>query len=309
MLTDLKLHSLLIKLLKGCFVNNTMFPKIKISLIILFCSSNLSFAEEIFLKSGKMANGKIIEKNHNYIKIYSDGLTMPYWMEEIQSIDGQDIDTWKKNNKESILNTAEPEENLGDKLYYINQKYNIKLKIPQNWNVLSRDKNTEYFNLLKNMMPSSAAELVCFMSENPSNVTSGPDSQYNPLPLITIAQKVITLQNQDAVINARQAIANTIENQKQRIATEENGSSNSRIGFALVKNTLGEQIIRFPKIEEAPSPGENKKILYTTYMYSHINKENTKMYSYIMMCGCWLDDADRYINTLDEVAINLVALD
>jgi hypothetical protein len=50
-----------------------------------------TFAETIGLKSGKTVEGKIIEKNDEYIKIDFQGVSLTYYNDEIESIDGQSL--------------------------------------------------------------------------------------------------------------------------------------------------------------------------------------------------------------------------
>jgi len=70
-------------------------------LIILVLAISLYFpvlalAEIIVLKSGKTVEGKLIEKTDKYIKIDFQGVVLPYFLEEIQSIDGYVLKSDKK---------------------------------------------------------------------------------------------------------------------------------------------------------------------------------------------------------------------
>lgn len=58
-------------------------------LIILFLFPILVSAETITLKSGKTVEGKLIEKTDKYIKIDFQGIPLTYYLDEIESIDGQ----------------------------------------------------------------------------------------------------------------------------------------------------------------------------------------------------------------------------
>lgn len=52
---------------------------------------NIAFAETISLKSGKKIEGKVIEKTDKYIKLDFYGTPITYFIDEIESIDGQKI--------------------------------------------------------------------------------------------------------------------------------------------------------------------------------------------------------------------------
>lgn len=54
------------------------------------CLSMSAFAETIVLKSGKTITGKLIEKTDEYIKIDFQGVSLTYFLDEIESIEGQD---------------------------------------------------------------------------------------------------------------------------------------------------------------------------------------------------------------------------
>lgn len=61
-------------------------------LILALCFPALIFAESITLKSGKIIEGKIIEKTDKYIKIDFYGVLMPFYFDEIESIDGAKLE-------------------------------------------------------------------------------------------------------------------------------------------------------------------------------------------------------------------------
>jgi len=55
--------------------------------MFLFISSSI-FAETIILKSGKTLEVKIVEKTDTYIKVDIDGISITYYLDEIENIDG-----------------------------------------------------------------------------------------------------------------------------------------------------------------------------------------------------------------------------
>ncbi len=71
-----------------------------IFILVLF-SAATSFAETVVLKSGKVIEGKIVEKNDDSIKIDSgSGVAITYYLDEIKTMDGQD--TASKNAPDAI---------------------------------------------------------------------------------------------------------------------------------------------------------------------------------------------------------------
>jgi len=62
-------------------------------LIVLVCLgfllSSIAFADTITIKSGKTIEGKIVERTDEYIKIDFHGVPIIYYLDEIESIDGE----------------------------------------------------------------------------------------------------------------------------------------------------------------------------------------------------------------------------
>jgi len=58
-------------------------------LVVMFFYPILVSAETILLKSGKTVEGKLIERADSYITIDFEGVTLTYFLDEIESIDGQ----------------------------------------------------------------------------------------------------------------------------------------------------------------------------------------------------------------------------
>ena len=68
----------------------------QIFLVLWICLSmtTLCFSSEIVLKSGQKLQGKIVEKTEQYIKFDSGiGMSVTYYMDEISSLDGQEVQT------------------------------------------------------------------------------------------------------------------------------------------------------------------------------------------------------------------------
>ncbi|MBM3251389.1 MAG: hypothetical protein FJZ11_01230, partial [Candidatus Omnitrophica bacterium] len=61
---------------------------ISLSLILSLFLQNNTFAETIVLKSGKTIEGKIIERTDEDITIDFYGVPVPYFLDQIESVDG-----------------------------------------------------------------------------------------------------------------------------------------------------------------------------------------------------------------------------
>lgn len=72
-----------------------MAKKIITALLLMILSSITSvFAETIVLKSGKTIEGKIINKTDKYIKMDISGIPITYYLDDIESIDGNRINSF-----------------------------------------------------------------------------------------------------------------------------------------------------------------------------------------------------------------------
>ncbi|MDD5356047.1 MAG: hypothetical protein PHY56_05895, partial [Candidatus Omnitrophica bacterium] len=60
---------------------------------IFFLAQTISYAETIVLKSGRTVEGNLIEKTDKYIKIDFQGVPLTYFFDEIESIDGEKINS------------------------------------------------------------------------------------------------------------------------------------------------------------------------------------------------------------------------
>lgn len=62
--------------------------KIIFVLAILSLMTSLSFAETIYLKNGSVVKGTVLEKTDDQIEVDVNGMTMTYYADEIERIDG-----------------------------------------------------------------------------------------------------------------------------------------------------------------------------------------------------------------------------
>jgi tetratricopeptide (TPR) repeat protein len=78
----------------------------------------LTLAETIVLKSGKTVEGKLIEKTDKYIKIDFQGVPLTYFSDEIQSVDGVNIDEAEKRvNIQPAISKENTNTISNDKIY------------------------------------------------------------------------------------------------------------------------------------------------------------------------------------------------
>lgn len=68
-----------------------MKKKILILIFAIFFLSSFCFAETIKLKSGKTVEGKIIEQTDKYIRTELYGIMITFYLDDIESIDGQKV--------------------------------------------------------------------------------------------------------------------------------------------------------------------------------------------------------------------------
>jgi len=89
-----------------------MKKKAQIILILLacLCLPFLAYAETIVLKSGKTVEGKLIEKTDKYIKIDFEGVILTYFLDEIKSIDAEQLvaSSEKKEEVKINVNISDP---------------------------------------------------------------------------------------------------------------------------------------------------------------------------------------------------------
>lgn len=61
-------------------------------LLIVFCFVSISFASTVVLESGQRVEGDIIERDEDYIKVSYDGVEVTFYLDEIITIDGIEVE-------------------------------------------------------------------------------------------------------------------------------------------------------------------------------------------------------------------------
>ena len=72
-----------------------------LALLVCLFQSDLSFGEVVFLKSGKVIDGEIVEKAKDYIKVKYNGLEVYYENKYIQKIESQGPDSALTQSKQA----------------------------------------------------------------------------------------------------------------------------------------------------------------------------------------------------------------
>ncbi len=135
-----------------------------ILLLLTLCFPISTFAETILLKSGKTVEGKLIEKTNNYIKIDFQGVSLTYYFDEIDSIDGvnpalksaQELDFSKeKNLNESIDKNKVTEEILEISGTKKQLEQDLKLKENQYAEEFKTNTDPETYALILNSIQES----------------------------------------------------------------------------------------------------------------------------------------------------------
>lgn len=100
------------------------------SLFFSFLPLHLTFSEIIKLKSGKVVEGRIVEKTDSYIKVDFVGVPLVYFFDEIDSIDGESQGNLAGIPKEAIDFNEQgiiygKEGNSDKAIYYLNKAIEI----------------------------------------------------------------------------------------------------------------------------------------------------------------------------------------
>ena len=71
-------------------------------LVFVLCFCPLSFAEVIYLKSGKNVEGQIIGKTDTFVKVKFHGVVLTYYWDDIGHIDGEFSQTSLRKEKDKV---------------------------------------------------------------------------------------------------------------------------------------------------------------------------------------------------------------
>jgi hypothetical protein len=121
---------------KGC--------KLRISVIIglaLFINPKTVFSETLILKSGQKIEGKILEKTEEYIKIDFQGVTLTYFLDEIENIPAK-----PRAFKTAIITYNLSGLQNGEEIVYIDgNKFATDVNVTETIAGVSRESKVRYF--------------------------------------------------------------------------------------------------------------------------------------------------------------------
>jgi hypothetical protein len=99
----------------------------------ILCFPAFIYAETILLKSGKVVDGKIIEKTNKYLRIDFEGIPLVYFFDEIESINGE------KPNFPSLDNKTDFK--AGQEKYFFDKTGAFKIIPPEGFDKIVEVKN------------------------------------------------------------------------------------------------------------------------------------------------------------------------
>ena len=80
--------------------------------LILLMIPCLVFGETVYLKSGKKVEGKIVDKGADYIKVDMGGMTLTYYQEDIDRVEGGDVKFDQPANLPATQSAYQPTDDL-----------------------------------------------------------------------------------------------------------------------------------------------------------------------------------------------------
>ncbi len=119
------------------------------------------YAETLTLKSGKIVEGKIVEKSDNFIKIEIEGIPLTYYLDQLDLIDGQKVVLPVAKSAETVTGQDSPslakqqvvavEESPSDKLSIVEKEMLKKIEDAQSKVTRSRQVSTTKMDSHKTM--------------------------------------------------------------------------------------------------------------------------------------------------------------
>lgn len=160
-------------------------------LIFLLLFAGNSSAEKVYLKSGKVIEGEITEKEEQYIKINYNGVNLTYWLDEIERIGNQ--------NSPSEVGISELISSDSSEKFYYDKERNLKIAIPTGWVVIDKSNPKE----LAKEVSSNVTGIICLFKQDfnlntPLIVVSinFPSQEYNTIENYAVVLKERNLDRQ-----------------------------------------------------------------------------------------------------------------
>ncbi|MBL7084505.1 MAG: hypothetical protein ISS43_00140 [Candidatus Omnitrophica bacterium] len=150
-------------------------------LLTIFCFPTSIFAETVILKSREKIEGTITEKTDEYITIDFYGASLRYYLEDIESIDGEKLAL--SSAKEETVSPDAGYAQEGE--YYINEGYGIRIWCPKELVIFDRKTHPDLFRALleaAQSRPDINATPICALGRG-NNLNDS-----NPIIMITVEQ-------------------------------------------------------------------------------------------------------------------------
>lgn len=234
-------------------------------------------AETILLKSGKIVEGEIIERDQERIKVDFLGVSLTYYLDEIESIDREKI-TLPLIKEEISLPVEDKEASQGGE-HYTNQEYGVKLWYPKDWEVFDKNIHPEVFkSLLALQPPNVPAELICALS-------CGKD--WNNLePIIMVIVQQVTDDFKDLLA---EDLAKVMEQNLQQSFLP---PGQRIVEYSKVFTAGGKKLVKHIIVGDADSP-RTKNVGYCFI-------KGTKLY--MINCVTGLENFDVYKTVIENIA-------
>lgn len=142
-----------------------MFKKLSFILFFCFYITAFSSAETVYLKSGKVMEGKIIEKTEKYIKMDYYGVELTYWMDEIDRVEDKSKSLFTADSDKTITDSSEKEDE--GKVYYA-RKYGLRFTVPFHWILIDENRPEQF----EKESAGAGTGLICALKENLSEDAS-----------------------------------------------------------------------------------------------------------------------------------------
>jgi len=245
--------------------------------LLSLCFLASASAETILLKSGKVVEGEIIERDKELIKVDFLGMSLTYYLDEIESIDGEKITL--SLIKEEISSPAQDKEASQGGEHYTNQEYGIKLWHPKDWEIFDRNIHPKVFkSLLAVQPPNVSAELICALS-------CGKDwDNLEPIIMIIVQQATEDFRDLSA-----EDLAKVMEQNLQQSSLPP-----------------GQKIVEYPKVFTAGGEKLVKQVVVgdadslRTKSVGYYFIKGTKLYT--ISCVTGLENFDSYKTVIENIA-------
>ncbi len=234
-------------------------------------------AEIVLLKSGKVVEGEIIERDGERIKVDFLGMSLTYYLDEIESIDGEKITL--SLIKEEISSPAQNKEVPQGGEHYTNQEYGVKLRHPKDWEIFDKNIHPKVFKSLLALQPSNVpAELICALS-------CGKDWD-NLEPVILVIVQQVTEDFRDL------SVEDLAKVMKQNLQQSSLPSGQKMVEYPKVFNTGGEKLVKQVIV------GDTGILKTKSIGYCFI--KGTKLY--MINCVTGLESFDVYKTVIENIA-------